>query len=882
VLRSVLLLIDALMPLVPRSHRDIWREQWRAELWHYAAWLARERRGSRAAALLLIARWSGAIPHAAVLRLSGWSPRMILHDLKFAWRLFVRRPAFTAVAILILALGIGANATIFSWVETVLLNPLSGVAAQDRLVAVRGTYLTRTTLASSYPNFVDLRNGKVDGFDDLMAFRILALSVRTDGEPMRVFGELVTTNFFDLLGVTATVGRGFREEEGQAPGRDPVIVISHALWTRVFAADPAVIGRSMTVNGTAFTVVGVAARDFHGSAAGLALDAYVPITMQKSVMSGDRLGERGNSWLQVYGRLSPDATLDRANAGLRVAAGRLAAVYPQHNEGRGLLAVPLSQDGASGLLMPVMSTLMAVVGLVLLIACANLAGLLLARSAGRQREVAVRLAVGAGRGRLVRQLLIENLLLATAGGVAGLVIASWTSRMLTLFIPPTPFPVSFDSGLNLTVIVFTVAVTLITAIVSGLLPALRGSRPDVAASLKDAAPGNIGGGKGRLRQGLVVSQVALSLLLLVSAALFLRSLTRAQSLDTGYAARQGLLTSIDLLAAGYDEARGQAFLQQTLDRVAAIPGVRAASVASALPLDISAGADMSFDVDGYTAKPNEEMQAYYNRVGPNYFDAMGIDLMQGRGITARDTRDQPLVVVINETMAERYFRGRSAIGGTIRFGRGPATVVGVARSGKYSALNEAPRNYMYLSVFQVYRPDLVLHVRTVTDPLGVFPAVQREIRALDPALPLFDVRTLEEHRRLSVFIPKMAGTLLGLFGVLALVLAVVGLYGVVACTVAQRTREIGVRMALGAAHRDIVRLVLRQGLVLAGAGLVAGLGLALAAGRLIAGQLVGISGADPVSFFGPAALLLIVAAAACALPARRAARLDPLTALRQE
>ena len=373
-LPTVLLLIGALAPLVPASRRDGWREQWRAELWHYHAWLEREERSRLVAFVLLLGRSSGAVPHAISLRLSHWSPRMILHDLKFAWRLFVRRPAFTAVAILMLALGIGANATIFSWVETVLLNPLAGVAGQDRLVAVRGTHLTRTNLSMSYPNFVDLRAGSVDGLEDVMAFRILALSVRTDGEPMRVFGQLVTPNFFDLLGVTPALGRGFRDDEGQTPGRDPVAVISHALWTRAFGADRSVVGRTITINGTAFTVIGVAPREFRGSVAGLALDAYVPITMQKAVMSGDRLGERGNSWLQVFGRLSHGATLDRANTGLRVAAGRLAAAYPHNNEGRGLVAVPLSQDGASGLLMPVMSTLMGVVGLVLLIACAKPCG----------------------------------------------------------------------------------------------------------------------------------------------------------------------------------------------------------------------------------------------------------------------------------------------------------------------------------------------------------------------------------------------------------------------------------------------------------------------------------------------------------------------------
>ena len=458
---------------------------------------------------------------------------------------------------------------------------------------------------------------------------------------------------------------------------------------------------------------------------------FVPMTMQKAVIPGDRLGDRGTSWLQVYGRLQPDATFDRAQAGLSVAGARLASAYPSDNEGRSLRAGPL------------------VTGRRQRTAHARDDDLMVgrrARAADRLREPRRAAAGALGRtaardggaprgrrqpGTLVRQLLIENLMVAAAGGAAGLLIARWTSGMLALFVPPTPYPIGFHASLSLRVVGFSIALTAVTAIVSGLLPALRGSQSDVAVALKEAAPASVGGGRGRLRQGLVVAQVALSLLLLVGAALFLRSLARAQSMDVGYSARQGFMASMDLLAGGYDQERGLAFYQQALARISTLPGVTHASVATALPLDISSGSDTNVDVEGYVPRKDEPMHAYYNRVGPDYFETLGVDIVEGRGITARDIADQPRVVVINETMAKRYFQGRSAIGGTLRFGSGPATVVGVARDGKYSQLTEAPRNYMYMAILQSYRPEGILLVRTANEPAGTLAAVQRELRALD-------------------------------------------------------------------------------------------------------------------------------------------------------
>lgn len=878
-----LLWVSLWEPLAPACRRATWRDQWRGDLWHYWGWLARDNRSTLSAVLALFSRAWACLPHAVLLRTQEWSLHMLLHDLKFAWRMFVRRPMFTAVAILILALGIGANATIFSWVESILLKPLPGVADADRLVGLHGTTATRKDLSFSYLNYVDLQAAKPEGFDDLLAFRELAMNLRGSGEPTRIWGELVTPNFFTVLGVPMAAGRGFMPADAAAPGKEPVVVLSYTCWQRAFAGDPSVVGRPITLNGQSFTVTGVAAAGFRGSMSGLALDVFVPITMQKAVMAGDRLPQRGNSFLQVFGRLSPGASISQAQASASVVAARLVKEYPDSNEGRGTIVIPLWKDGASGLLLPVMATLMAVVGVVLLIACANLAGLLLARAAGRQREVAVRLAIGASRGRLVRQFLIESLLLAIGGGAAGVMMTYWTSGMLQAFIPPTPFPVAFNASVSPSVIAFSIAITCVTAVVFGLVPALRASRPDVAGALKESA-GSVSSGasRGHLRQALVVSQVALSLLLLVCAALFVRSLGRAQLLDPGFAMRDGLLASIDLLPNGYDEKRGIVFYQQLRQRLATVPQVKSVTVASAMPLDISSGSDTGVRVDGYQLRYEEEIHAYYNRVAPRYFETMGIPIVSGRAIDDRDVEGAPRSVVINETMSKRYWKGRDPIGGRVDFGSGPATVVGVAKDGKYSKLNEDPRNYMYVPVYQYYRPDLLLVVRTAGNPGDVLLALQAELKRLDPNLPLFDVRTVEEHRQLSIFIPKMASTLLGLFGGLALVLAVVGLYSVVAYSVAQRTHEIGIRMALGAARLDILGMVLRQGMVLTAIGLAIGIGLAFAAAQVLETQLMGLTATDPFSFGVTTVVLLIVALAACAVPARRAAGLDPLRALRRD
>ncbi|HET7694774.1 MAG TPA: ABC transporter permease [Vicinamibacterales bacterium] len=872
-------LLGALSPLVPVSRRRVWIEQWRAELWHYALWLQRER--ASCAALRLLARASGAAAHALHLRLADWSPRMIVHDLRFAWRMFVRRPAFTAVAVLILALGIGANTTIFSWIQSVLFSPLGGVVRQDRIVVVRTATAEREGLSLSYPNFQDLRAAKPEGLADVMAFRLASMSLRAGGDPVRAFGALVSANYFDFLGVRPVLGRGFTADEGIVPDRDPVVVISHEFWTRVFGADPAVVGRSVTMNSRAFTVVGVTPPEFHGPVASVMLDVYVPVTMQRAVLAGHRLPPRGGGWLDVYARLADGASLEQARESVGVVGMRLADQFPDANRGRHLRVIPLWRSGTGSVLLPVFTTLMAVVGVVLLIASANVAGLLLARGISRQREIAVRFALGASRWQVVRQMLIETLMLSAAGCVLGLAAARWTSGLLDVFVPRMPFPLRFDAHVDSASVVFAIAVAVASAVSAGVVPALRSSRVKPGPALKDATPAT-SGRSGGLRRGLVIAQVSLSVVLLVCASLFTRSLLRSDAMDPGFSLRTGLLAAIDLAPGGYDADRGAVFVQQLIDRVGSLPGVTAATVARTIPLDVGGSSDMSVAIDGYTPRQDEEVTAYYNQVGPRYFETMGIPIVRGRAIAPGDVGGQRQVAVINETMARRYWPAGDPIGAIVRFGSGPVTIVGVARDGKYSRLSEAPRNYMYLPALQNYRSDLLLHVRSDADAAVLLPAVRAAVRELDPNLALFDVRTVQQHLRISTFLARMAASVLGVFGALGLLLAAVGLYGVIAFNAAQRTREMGVRMALGASRSQVVSLLLWDGFVLGAAGIAAGLAMALGAGRLVAGQLTGVSGADPVSFWGTAAIFVAVTTAACLLPARRAARLDPLAALRQE
>jgi macrolide transport system ATP-binding/permease protein len=881
-LRLLLAIINTGRWLAPPSRRREWRRQWRADILHEWQWLTRHPRGVGDRASLFV-RAAGALRHAFWLRVHVRSLEMMTQDIRYGWRLMIRKPGFTAVAVLTLGLGIGANVTIYSWAESWLRHPLRGVSNFDRIVTLYGSTATRANLPLSYPDFVDYRAQRPDGVDDLIAYSMLSLNMRTDGDPIRVWGQIVTGNYFDMLGVRAALGRTFTHEDDRAPDRDPVVVFSHSFWQRRFGGDPAIVGRTIVLNGHTFTVIGVAAEEFRGNEWPLALDLWVPMMMKQTVMGGEPLTARGISWLQTMVRLKPHTTLDRAQADFNVVARTLAATYVQ-DAGRSARLYPTWRSpGAAEAALPMLGVLGGLVAIVLLIACANVASLLLARATTRQRETAVRLALGAGRRRLVQQMLTESALLAGAGGLAGLLIAYWTVNVTEAFVPPTPYPVQMHTSLSAATLAFTLVVSAISALAFGLAPALQGSAASVVAALKaSASTVSSSPGRARFRHALVVGQVAASLVLLVSASLFLRTLRNAQAADPGFSTRSGVLAAIDLAPAGYDEARGRVFFRDLLTRVREVPGVDAASLAGRVPLDFGWSGSLRAQIDGYMPAANEEIELYYNRVGSDFLRTMGIRLVDGREFTDRDTAGSIEVGVISEAVARRYFAGRNPIGGRVHVGPRIVQIVGVARDAKDSNITETPRAYLYVPVQQWHRSAMVLAVKTAGDPASVVPALQRIVRQLDANVPLFDIRTIADHLQIVSFVQRQIATMLAVFGGLALLMAMVGLYGVIATTVAQRTAEIGMRMALGADRGNILALVLTQGLAVTLTGIAIGLAGSVGVTRLFKSQLVGVSTTDAVSFAGTTVLLVLVALAATYLPARRAARIDPLQALRQE
>ena len=816
-----------------------------------------------------------------------------LQDLRYSLRLLAKSPGFTAIAVLTLAIGLGANTTVFSWIQTMLLEPLRGVPDQDRIRIITGVSQSGDVRSMSVPDVRDIQ--KMDGPLSIVAFQMTSLNLTGGERPEKVWASVVTGNVFDVLEIRPVLGRAFRPEEDAAPNAHPVTVLSHAFWKRRFEGDPKIVGRTIQLNNHPYTVIGVAPPGYLGEQIGLEMDLWIPIAMQEQVIpGGSRIDERGHHWLQAMVRLRPGITQEQAQAALDTLAARLSKEYPETNDG---LRFPLyrfwkSPMGPSGFLAPVLTVLGAMALLVLLLACANVANLLLVRAIGRRKEIAIRLAMGAGRGRLIRQLLTESLVLVILAGGLGVLFALWGTRLLVAFLPPIDAPLASTFGLDAKVLAFAAVLALLTGLLFSLAPALQLSAPGVASTLRDEGGSVAGGRKGFLRSSLVVAQIFLSCVLLIAAGLFVRSLGKAEEIDIGFHPGNLLLATVDVFPNGYDEARGTVFYRDLLQRLSNLPGIESATVSTLVPLDFDSWSS-SLEIEGYQPAPKEEMSIGFSIVGPDYMKTLGIPLKAGRDFTfadqdpprkdgEEDAKQPPGAMIINETMAQRYWAGRQALGGRVRLWDRDWTVVGIARNGKYNELGEAPKPYFYVPEFQAYQSRMVIHVRTAGDPLKRVESLRAEVRAMDPNIPLSAVKSMDEHLRLSVFAQRLAATFLGSFGLLALLLATIGLYSVIRYTVSQRTREIGVRMALGARPGQVARLVLDQGMILAAVGLAIGLAAAFGVTRFLASQLLGVSATDPLVFVAVALLLAGVSALASYLPARVAAAVDPITALRRE
>jgi predicted permease len=808
----------------------------------------------------------------------------LVSDVRYAVRSLLKNPGLTAAAVLSLGLGIGANTTMFAWVQAVLFRPIP-VAADPGTIRIAAMENREGQSRSwSYPNYQDFRDRATQM--DVVAQDDQTLSIAVDDTAERAWGALVSGNYFEVMGVHAAAGRLFTPQDDVAPGGHPVAVISYAYWQRRFSGDPAIVNKQVLINNVPITIVGVAPEGFIGSFLGVASSAWVPLAMQREMMGGDRMSQRGNGWMQSLVRLEPGVSDDQAQAEATSIMAQLEQEFPQFNDGRRLRIVQTWEApfGAATVLTPVLGVLSVLVALVLVIACANVANLLLSRAVSRRREVAVRLSLGASRFRLIRQLLTESLVLAGLAGAAGAVMAYWTMDLLMAFVPPVDMPIDLGLRMDGMTLLFALAVSTVTGIVFGLVPALQASSPQTVHTLKEEGRGaSVGRATGHLRNTLVVSQVAVCLVLLVGAVLFLRSFIAAQAISPGFDPDRLVTASMDMFPSGYTGERHRDFQRRALEAVRSLPGVRSAAFGSRIPLGFGGNNSTSVAIDGYVPRENEEVVINYSTVGAGYFETMAIPVRQGREYSESDTAESPRVLVINEAMARRYWPQGNSLGGRVRMGPNAWEVVGITADAKYNSINERPLPQLFIPMARSEVSTLRLFVRTTGDPSPMVAEVRNAIRALDPTLPIYDARTINEHMQVAVFAQRMAANLLGAMGVLALLLAAIGLYGVMAYAVSQRTQELGIRLALGASPRSLLNMIVWQGMRLTLVGLAIGLALALSAFGSIGAVrtlLPGISPMDPITFVAVPIALALVAFLATWIPGRRAGRVDPIVALR--
>ncbi len=806
-------------------------------------------------------------------------------DVRFALRMLRRSPGFSILAVLCLTLGIGATTSVFSWIEGILLRPFPAVAHQERMMAVGGTNRGVSGHTDvSWPDFVDFQKN-CTLFDSFIVDRIMGTTLSIGDRAERVTGSIVSANYFEALGVHPIMGRGFVPEEDSGRNAHPVTVISHRMWKERFHGDPRVIGKTQMLNGMPHTIIGVAPEGFYGTFVGWAMQFWVPTSMQERFdPTGYKLEDRGARWIEGFVRLKPGVAPQQAQAEISAIAKRLETAYPATNRGRGIKLFPLWQTpfNNAGTLLPGLGIALGVVVMVLLIACANVGNLLLVKAFGRRREMTVRLAVGAGRGGLLKQLLTEGLILAALGAAGGLLIANWCRNLLVLLLPSRGgLTMTLPGEIDWRVLALSAGVCLISTLLFGLVPAVQTSKIDLAAALK-AESGGVVGGRGRAlaRSGLVVAQVSLSFVLLVGAGLLFQSLRGVQRISPGFITEGVLTTGIDFIAAGYDPQRAKNFQDELIERVQSLGGVESAAFVRVAPFSYRSYSSAAIAVDGYQPAPDEQPTVDYIEVGPAYLATMGIPLVSGREFTRTDIETAPLVAVVNEAMAAQYWRGRDPVGQRLQVKGRWVQVVGVSKMSKYRNLMETSKPFFYTPLRQGPLGQ-GLQIRTSLGPGTVAKALAREIHALDPNLAPVEVITMREQVDRTTAVQRIQVMMLGVFGGLALLLAAIGLYGVMSYTVSQSTREFGLRMALGADASNVLRLVMRHGVTLTAGGVVLGAGAALGLTRLMGNLLYKVSPRDPLAF-GTAFLVMAMASlAACFLPAWRATRTDPVRALRE-
>jgi predicted permease len=812
----------------------------------------------------------------------------IWQDIRYSLRVIAKAPGFAAIAILTLALGIGANTTIFSWINSTLLNPVPGLGRPSEVVSLTLSKPGDNPFPFTYPDLEAMRDGQ-QSFTGIAACSFAQISLTGKRKPERVFGMVASANYFDVLGVRPILGRGFLPVEDEKPGGAPVAVISYRLWQTHYGKNPNIVGQTIELNQRPYTIVGVTPAVFQGSQTGVRTEIWVPIMMEEQLNPlGNLLHDHHQFWLLGFGRLKPGVLLEQAQAEMTLRLQPEVKAYPEEHKGHDSVTLyPLWRNpfGLNQFLSTLLPALMCIAGLVLLLACVNVANLMLVRSVGRRREIAIRMSLGGSRWRLVRQMLVESMILALAGGAVALLITLWTEGTLIKFLPVTEdLPLALSVVADRTVLLAALVISLLTGVIFGILPALRSSGVAPVTVLKEESGSTSGGrGKARLASGLVVAQISLSLLLLICAGLFIRSFMRAEQIDPGFNPHNVLIASYDLFTAGYTDTSGAEFDRQLAAKLETLPGLQSVTLSNRLPLAFGGGST-SVKPEGYVSPANESMETQVAIVTPNYFHTLQIPIAKGRDFTPQDTKSSQRVVIVSEAFANRYWPNQEPLGKQLNsdFTHEWFTVVGVARDSKVQGLNEKPMPFLYLSLYQVYRATMVVAVRTAGDPLIFRKTLEQAVHELNADVVVFDVTSLEVRAQFASFGQRVAGTFVGAFGLLALVLAAVGIYGVTSYTTRQRTHEIGIRVALGATKQDVLGLVLGHGLRLMLAGVGLGLVLSFVLTRFLSKLLLGVTSTDALTFSSVAMLLCAVALFACFIPARWATRVDPMVALRYE